>query len=172
MVGVVTGIVWWVWQPLWTDGSVAGAVVAFGTAGVAAISLAVIHDRGLTRFGQVWRSVGALLGMVGLFIAAVPYTTTEDFEWNGWLVGAIVVAAIAAAGALVVARGRARLEPLVAIGVLAVAGLMVLWDTGTDTSTCRPRRLGARGHRRRSPSSVSRWRWSRSAPCATTPCSR
>ncbi len=134
VVGVVTGIVWWVWQPLWSDGSVAGAVVAFGTAGVAAISLAVIHDRGLSRFGQVWRSVGALLGMIGLFIAAVPYTTTEDFSWNGWLVGVIAVAAVAAAGALVVARGRARVEPLVAIGVLAIAGLMVLWDTGTDTS--------------------------------------
>lgn len=134
VVGVVTGVVWWIWQPLWDDGSVAGAVLGFGTAGVAAISLAVIHDRGLTRFGQVWRTVGALLGMVGLFIAAVPYTTTDGFEWNGWLVTALVVAAVAAAAALVVARGRARLEPLVAIGVLAVAGLMVLWDTGTDTS--------------------------------------
>ena len=134
VVGVVTGVTWWIWQPLWDDGSIAGAVVGFGTAGVAAISLAVIHDRGLTRFGQVWRTVGALLGMVGLFIAAVPYTTTDGFEWNGWLLVALVVAAVTAAGALVVARGRARLEPLVAIGVLVVAGLMVLWDTGTDAS--------------------------------------
>lgn len=134
VVGVVTGVVWWIWQPLWDNGSVAGAVVGFGTAGVAVISLAVIHDRGLTRFGQVWRSVGALLGMVGLFIAAVPYTTTDGFEWNGWLLISLVVAAAAAGLALVIARGRARLEPLVAIGVLAVAGLMVQWDTGTDTS--------------------------------------
>lgn len=134
-VGVVTGIVWWVWQPLWTDGSVAGAVVAFGTAGVAAISLAVIHDRGLSGFGQVWRSVGALFGMVGLFIAAVPYTTTEDFEWNGWLIASLVVAVAAVGLALVMARDRARLEPVLAVGVLAVAGLMVLWDTGTDTSS-------------------------------------
>ena len=131
--GVVTGVVWWVWQPLWDDGSVAGAVIGFGTAGVAAISLAVVHDRGLTRFGQVWRSVGALLGMVGLFIAAVPYTTTDGFAWNGWLLAALVVAALAAGAALVVARGRDRLEPLVAIGVLGVAALMVLWDTGTGT---------------------------------------
>ena len=36
--------------------------------------------------------------------------------------------------ALAMARGRARLEPLLAVAVLAVAGLMVLWDTGTDTS--------------------------------------
>ena len=134
VVGVVTGIVWWVWQPLWDAASAAGAVVAFGTAAVAAVSLAVIHDRGLTRFGQVWRSVGALLAMVGLFIAAVPYATTDGFGWNGWLVGSVVVAVVASAGALVLARGRARLEPLVAIGVLGVAVLMVLWDTGTDTS--------------------------------------
>ncbi|EON25263.1 membrane protein [Nocardioides sp. CF8] len=134
VVGVVTGVGWWIAQPLWDDGSVAGAVVGFGTAGVAAISLAVIHDRGLTRFGQVWRSVGALLGMVSLFIAAVPYTNTDAFEWDGWLVASLVVATVAAAAALVVARGRARLEPVVAVGVLAVAALMVRWDTGTDTS--------------------------------------
>ena len=72
--------------------------------------------------------------MAGLFIAAVPYTTTDDFQLDGWLVVSVVVAAVAAALALALARGRARLEPLVAIGVLAVAGLMVLWDTGTDTS--------------------------------------
>jgi hypothetical protein len=134
VVGVITGVAWWIWQPLWDDGSVAAAVIGFGTAGVAAISLAVIHDRGLTSFGQVWRTAGALLGVASLFIAAVPYTTTDDFEWNGWLVTSLVIAAIVVGAALVVARGRARLEPLVAIAVLGVAGLMVLWDTGTDTS--------------------------------------
>ncbi|WP_297733793.1 DUF2157 domain-containing protein [Nocardioides sp.] len=134
VVGVITGVGWWVSQPLWDDGTAAGAVVAFGTAGVAAISLAVVHDRGLTRFGQVWRSVGALLGMVTLFVAAVPSTTTDDFAWNGWLVGSLVVAAALVAAALVIVRGRARLEPLVAVAALAAAVLMVLWDTGTDTS--------------------------------------
>ncbi|WP_310526381.1 DUF2157 domain-containing protein [Nocardioides sp.] len=134
VVGVATGVVWWIWQPLWDNGSVSGAVVGFGTSGVAAISLAVIHDRGLTRFGQVWRSVGALLAMISLFVAAVPYTTTDGFEWNRWLLIALVLAGVAAGLAVVIARGRARLEPLVAIGVLGVAGLMVLWDTGTDTA--------------------------------------
>ena len=134
VVGVATGVGWWISQPLWDNGSVAGAVIGFGTAGVAAISLAVIHDRGLTRFGQVWRSVGALLAMVSLFIAAVPYTTTDDFEWNGWLLASLVVAGALVTGALVIARGWARLEPIVAVAVVAVAALMVLWDTGTDTS--------------------------------------
>jgi uncharacterized membrane protein len=134
VVGVITGVGWWVSQPLWEDGSVAGAVLGFGTAGVAAICLAVVHDRGLTRFGQVWRSAGALLGMVSLFMAAVPYTTTEDFEWNGWLVASLVVAGALVVAVVVIARGWARLEPVVAVAVVAVAGLMVVWDTGTDTS--------------------------------------
>ena len=134
VVGVITGVGWWVSQPLWDEGSVAGAVLGFGTAGVAAICLAVVHDRGLTRFGQVWRSVGALLAMVSLFVAAVPYTTTEDFAWNGWLVASLVIAAALVAVALVIARGWARLEPVVAVAVLGVATTMVLWDTGTDTS--------------------------------------
>ena len=40
-------------------------------------------------------------------------------------------------------------EPLGALGVLAFSVLMVLWDTGTDTSSVEPRRLGARRRRRR-----------------------
>ncbi|PUA81599.1 DUF2157 domain-containing protein [Nocardioides currus] len=135
VVGVVTGVGWWIAQPLWDDGSAASAVVGIGTAGVVAISVAVVHDRGLTRFGQVWRAAGALLGMVSLFVAAVPYTTTDGFRWSGWLFAALVAAGVAAGAALLVARGRARLEPLVAVAVVGVAGLMVLWDTGTDTSS-------------------------------------
>ncbi|QBX54791.1 DUF2157 domain-containing protein [Nocardioides seonyuensis] len=138
VLGVATGVVWWVWQPLWTAGSVAATVLSIGTAAVVAISLAVVHDRGLTPFGQVWRSVGALLAMVTLFIAAVPYTTTEGFEWDLWLVACLVVAGLALVAAVVVARGVARLEPLAAVAVLGVAVLMTWWDTGTDTSSVEP----------------------------------
>ena len=135
VVGVITGLVWWVWQPLWNAGSVAAAVVSFGTAAVVVVSLAVVHDRGLVDFGQVWRSAGALLGMVTLFMAAVPYTTTEGFEWDGWLVGSLVLAVLAVGAAVALSRGRARLEPLAAVAVLGVAVLMTVWDTGTDTSS-------------------------------------
>lgn len=134
VVGLAAGVVWWIWWPLWDAPSAAAAVVALGTAGVAAISLAAIHDRGLVRFGQAWRTVGAILGMVGLFVAAVPYATTDDFEWTGPLVAAAVVAAILVITALVLGQGTSRLEPVGAVAVLGVAVLMVWWDTGTDTS--------------------------------------
>jgi uncharacterized membrane protein len=135
LVGMATGLVWWIWQPLDHAGSGAGAVLALGTAAVLAVSLAVVHDGRLESFAFAWRTVGCALAMVALFAAAIPYTTTEGFEWNGWLVLGLAAAAVAAAWALVLARGNARWEPLGAVGVLAFSVVMVLWDTGTDTST-------------------------------------
>lgn len=134
VVGLVTGTVWWVWIPLWDQGSPVGAVVAFGAAAVAALSVAVVHDRGLARFGFAWRTVGTLLGLVTLFMAAVPAVTTDDFRWTRWLVVVLALAGLAAAGSVLVTRGRALLEPLGAAAVLGLSVLLVLWDTGTDTS--------------------------------------
>lgn len=138
VVGISTGLVWWIWQPLVHSGSGAGAVLAMGTASVLAVSLAVVHDRGLLRFASVWRTVGCALVMVTLFAAAIPFTTTDGFEWNLWLVLELAAAGVATAGAVVLARGNARWEPLAAVGILVFSVLMVLWDTGTDTSTVGP----------------------------------
>jgi hypothetical protein len=134
-VGIATGLVWWIWQPLADSASGAGAVLALGTAAVLAVSLAVVHDRGLEAFALVWRTVGCALALVALFAAAIPYTTTDDFEWNLWLVLGLAAAGVAATAAVVLARGTARWEPLGAVAVLGFSVLMVLWDTGTDTSS-------------------------------------
>ncbi|KRF35135.1 DUF2157 domain-containing protein [Nocardioides sp. Soil805] len=135
LVGIATGMVWWTWQPLADSGNGAGVVLALGTASVLAVSLAVVHDRGLDLFAAAWRTLGCALAMAALFVAAVPYTTTDGFEWNTWLVLELAAAGVAATAALVLARGNARWEPLGALGVLAFSVLMVLWDTGTDTSS-------------------------------------
>ena len=135
LVGIATGMVWWVWQPLAGSASGAGAVLALGTASVLAVSLAVVSDRTRDVYAAAWRTLGCALAMVALFAAAIPFTTTDGFEWNVWLVLELVAAGVAAAAALLVARGNARWEPLGALGVLAFSVLMVLWDTGTDPST-------------------------------------
>ncbi|WP_165820998.1 DUF2157 domain-containing protein [Nocardioides gansuensis] len=134
LVGVAAGTVWWVWLSLWDEPSAAAAVASIGAASVVAVSLAVVHDRGLHRFGFVWRSVGALLSLVALFAAAVPYATTDDFAWSPWLVGALVVAGVLAVAAVALSSGIARLEPVSAAAVLGMAAVLVAWDTGTDTS--------------------------------------
>ncbi|WP_159081361.1 DUF2157 domain-containing protein [Nocardioides sediminis] len=136
LVGIGTGLVWWIWQPLAGSASGAGAVLALGTAAVLAVSLAVVQDRGgMEAFAFAWRTIGCALALVALFAAAIPYTTTDGFEWNLWLVLDLVAAGVAAAVALAVARGTARWEPLGALAVLGFSVLMVLWDTGTDTSS-------------------------------------
>lgn len=135
LVGIATGLIWWIWQPLAHAGSGAGAVLTLGTGAVLAVSLAVVHDRRLDTFAFVWRTVGSVLVMVALFAAAIPFTTTDGFEWNPWLVLGLVVAGAAATAGAVLARGTARWEPVGATAVLGFSVLMVLWDTGTDTST-------------------------------------
>jgi hypothetical protein len=52
-----------------------------------------------------------------------------------WLALELAAAGVAAGAALLVARGTARWEPLGVLGVLGFSVLMVLWDTGTDTSS-------------------------------------
>ena len=112
--------------------------------------------------------VGGRLALVGLFVAAMPYTTTDGFEWSaGWLVSPRRRRR-PRRSLLVLARRAPVLEPLGAIGVLAVAGLLVLWDTGTDTSASTGR-LGARRCLRGRLRRCSRWPWSPSARCATHP---
>jgi uncharacterized membrane protein len=132
LVAVPTLVIWFVWQVLWDGPSAFSAVLALGVAAVAAVSFGALHERGLRRFGPVWREVGAALALAALFAAALPFVTTTDFAWSVWLVGGLVLAALAAAAAIVLAGGHARLEPIGAVAVLAASVLMVLWDAGDD----------------------------------------
>ena len=132
LVGIPTLVTWFVWQVLWDAPSAFSAVLALAVVAVAAVSVGALHERGLRRFGPVWREVGAGLALATLFAAALPFVTMSDFEWNGWLVAGLVLAAVAAASAISLVRGHARLEPIGALAVLAVSVLMVLWEAGDD----------------------------------------
>jgi len=134
LVGVATGALWWVWQPLAADASGLCATLSLCALAVLALALAALHGE-RSRFGVVWRTVGCGAGLVALFVAAVPYTNADDFGWNPWLVAMLVAAGLAAGAAVATATTtERRLEPLAALVVTALSVLMVLWDTGTDTS--------------------------------------
>ncbi len=94
--------------------------------------MGALHERGLRRFGPVWREVGAGLALAALFAAALPFVTTTDFAWNIWLVVGLVLAAVAAGSAIVLVGGYARLEPIGALAILGVSVVMVMWDAGDD----------------------------------------
>ena len=135
LVGVGAGVTWWLWQPLWdAPSSLAGVLLLAGGA-VLAAAVAVLHGRHLEPFARTWRIVATGLALVAMFVAAVPgIGATDDFTLSPWLVVALAAATLAAVGALATRPGRGTLEVVGAIGVMATALLLALWDTGTDTT--------------------------------------
>ena len=134
LVGQLTGLAWFVWVVVEAAPSGLTVVLALLAAAALATGLAAVHTRFLTEFSDSWREIGAVLALAGLFAAALPLVTPDDFGWNGWLVAGTAVAVLAVVAGVVLATGRDRLEPLAAIGVAALAVLLVVWDTGSDTT--------------------------------------
>ena len=135
LVGLVTGVVWWLWQPMWAAPDGLTVVLLLGAGSVLAASLAVLHDTRLDAFAWAWRTVGAGMALVAMFAAAIPDIGSDGIVWTAWLVVAMVLAGVAALAAVVTRPGLRVLEPLGATVVLVVATLIALWTTGTDTST-------------------------------------
>ncbi|WP_299922886.1 DUF2157 domain-containing protein [uncultured Nocardioides sp.] len=134
-VGLVTGVVWWFWQPLWDAPNGLTVVLLLGAGTVLASSLAVLHDGWIDSYAWAWRTVGGGMALLALFAAAIPDIGSDGVEWTTWLVVALVAAGVAAVAAVLTRPGLRVLEPLGAIVVLVVATLIALWTTGTDTSS-------------------------------------
>ena len=134
LVGLVTGLTWFLWAVLEASASGLGVVLALMVAAALASGVAALHTRVATEFAAAWREAAALLGLSGLFAAAVPSVTTDGFVWSPWLVGGMVASSVAVAAGVALARGRDRIEPLAAVGVSVLALLLVAWDTGADAA--------------------------------------
>ncbi len=134
LVGVGTGVTWWLWQPMWAEPSALGMVLLLGAGAVLAASLAVLHDGRMDRFAWVWRLVAGGFALTAMFVAAVPDVGSDDIVWSFWLITALVVAGAFAAVAALRTSGLKALEPAAAIAVLVIATLLATWQTGTDTS--------------------------------------
>ena len=136
LVALVTSTAWYVWQVAEDSDSGLGFVAALLVGGVVAAAVSALHAvRWLHPFAAPWREVSALLVLVGLFAAALPNVTGEDFSWPGLLVVGLVAAALAVTAAMLAVGGRERLELLAPVVALALGVLLVLWDPGvTDTA--------------------------------------
>ncbi|WP_277454766.1 DUF2157 domain-containing protein [Janibacter sp. DB-40] len=140
LVGLGTGVQWWIWQPLWTEGSAMGAVISLGAGAVVAASLAVLSDGWVRSFAWGWRLVAAALALAALFVAAIP-GIYDGLDWSLWLIVELIAAVLLGVVAVALAVRRpdhAWIEPVGAFVVLAAAVLLALWDTGTDISDVGP----------------------------------
>ena len=132
VVGLVALASWLVWQTTSDAPSALTVLLVLFAAGAVAASAAAWHEDLLPSFAAPWREVGAVLTLGALFVAALPFVTTEDFGWTPLLVAVVAVAGLVAVASAVLARGPLRLEPVLAV-VIALGGvLLVLWEFGSD----------------------------------------
>ena len=138
LVGLVTGVGWWVAQPLWDEPTGLTVVLVLGAGAVLAAGLAVLHDGRLDRFAWAWRLVGGGMALAAMFVAAIPDVGSDDVTWSVWLVLSLAAAGAAAVAAVATRPGTRSLEPIGAVVVLVAATLLALWQTGADASDVEP----------------------------------
>lgn len=132
-VGIVTGVTWFVWQVLEQEPSGLAGVLAVTAAAVLLVCVGTLHERWLTGFAPLWRETGWLLALGGLFVAALPFVSVDDFAWDPVLVVSVVAAALALGAATTLSAGTTRLEPLGTLVVLLASVGLVMWEAGNDS---------------------------------------
>ena len=134
LVGLATGVTWWLWQPMWDEPSGLTVVVLLGAGAVLAAGLAVLHDGRMESFAWAWRLVGGGMALSAMFVAAIPDIGSDDLTWSLWLIAGSRRSRRRGSRRGGHPPGTRSLEPIGAIGVLVVAGLLALWQTGADAS--------------------------------------
>jgi len=141
LVLAVAGLgVWFTWQVTEAADSMVAFAAGAVTVTLAGAAVAALHSaRWRPDFAVPWREVGAAVGLVGLFVAAIPRSPGTAVAWGTPLVVGVVVAAVGAVAALVVGSRWDRLEVALAAASLAVAVALSLWmTTDLDTATLGP----------------------------------
>lgn len=135
LVGVSASVGWYGWVVTERADSAAGTAVALLLAAVLAAALAVAHGpRRLPRFAAPWRTVSALLALLGLFVAAFPQIDEASIPLPGWMgVAAVLLVATAVA---VVSERTGQLEIVAAVTAAGVGLLLLGWQPAdvTDAS--------------------------------------
>ena len=132
LVGILMGLGWWLWQPLWDQPSGFAAVILLGLDSVLAASMAVLHDGRLDRFAWMWRLVGGGLALAAMFAAAIPGLGSTDLGRSPWLILIFALSVTALIAALATRPGRRSLEAVGALAVLGVATLLAMWQPEID----------------------------------------
>ena len=129
LVGIVATVAWYAWRVGERTDDAAGAAMSFLVAGAACTAVAVAHAaRWRGAFASPWRQVGALLVLLGLFIAALPNASPGRLDVPVLLWVGAVAAALAAGGAAAVSARGGRLEVAVAVVIVLVGLALLAWN--------------------------------------------
>lgn len=129
VVAVMLLAFWYIATGVRTEESTYGVVLSVLVGCLVATGAAVLHQRRwLASFAPVWPVAAVALGLIGLFVAALPQRV-EVIRWT-WpaLIGGLVLAVVLAGAALVVGRDRDRIDVAVSAGVVLAGVGLVLWQ--------------------------------------------
>ena len=135
LVGISASVGWYAWVVTERAESAAGTAIALLVAAVLAAAVAVLHGpTRLPRFAGPWRTVSALLALLGLFIAAFPQVDRAELPLAAWA-GVAAVLVVAAAVAVVSDRSG-QLEVVAAVATTGAGLALLFWRTPevTDAS--------------------------------------
>ena len=133
LVGIVVTAGWYAWNVGERTDDAPGAAMSFLVAGAACTAVAVAHAARWRRtFASPWRQVGALLVLLGLFIAALPNVAPESLNLPASLWVGALAAALAAAGAAALSGGGGRLEVAVTVACVIVGFALLEWNSASD----------------------------------------
>ncbi len=141
VLGVVLVAFWFVWQVTSTGGSAFSVSTAITAAGLVGAAVGVLHLAvGWPELAAPWRELGAVLVLVGLFVAALPYAWGEA-EGSVVLWVGVALALVVAAAAVLRGDQVDRLEVGLAVLALGLTVGLSLWRydmDGVDASDLPP----------------------------------
>jgi uncharacterized membrane protein len=132
VLGVVLVAFWFLWQVTSTGDNAFAVSTALTAAGLAGAAIGVLHVAvGWRDLAAPWRELGAVLVLVGLFVAALPYAWGPA-EGSTVLWVGIALAVVLAAAAVLRGDQVDRLEVGLAVLALGLTVGLSLWRYDTD----------------------------------------
>lgn len=131
-VGIPVLAAWYVWQVMDASANLATFTIAVLLGSVVAVALAALHPQGWRGFGRLWLAVGAVMSLVGVFAAALPYGDDDGLPWAGALGAGVILVIGLAAAALWRSTKGAQIALGVAVAALLLGAALSLWRPFPD----------------------------------------
>ncbi len=117
---------WYVWQVMDASTSLITFTGSVLLASIVSVALGALHPESWRAFGRLWLTVGAVMSLIGVFAAAIPYSGDSD-QWTGGLTAGVILAVGLAAAAAWRSTRDEQIEIALSFGALLLGILLSLW---------------------------------------------